>query len=87
MIIKKELIKRQIAGDTILVPVGKTVYDANGLFVLNELGDFLWDRLPGAASQQELVDGVLAEYEVSAEEAAADIAEFLSQLRKLGILE
>lgn len=87
MIIKKELIKRQIAGDTILVPVGKTVYDANGLFVLNELGDFLWDRLPGAASQQELVDAVLAEYEVSAEEAAADIAEFLAQLRKLEILE
>ena len=41
MKIKKELIKREIAGDTILVPVGKTVYDANGLFVLNELLGFV----------------------------------------------
>ena len=44
MIIKKELIKREIAGDTILVPVGKTVLDANGLFVMNELGSFIWQE-------------------------------------------
>ena len=29
MKIKKELVKRDVAGDTILVPVGKTVYDSN----------------------------------------------------------
>ena len=46
MIIKKELIKREIAGDTILVPVGSTVYDSNGLFVLNELASFIWDLIP-----------------------------------------
>ena len=46
MKIKKELIKREIAGDTILVPVGQTVYDANGLFVMNELAAFIWDLLP-----------------------------------------
>ena len=51
MKIKKELVKRDIAGDTILVPVGKTVYDSNGLFILNELGSFLWDRLEEAQSE------------------------------------
>ena len=30
MKIKKELIQREIAGDTVLVPVGKSVYDSNG---------------------------------------------------------
>ncbi len=86
MQIRKELIKRDIGGDTILVPVGKTVYEANGLFVLNELGSFLWDRLPGAENEQALCDAVLAEYDVTAEEAAADIREFLDKLEKLGIL-
>ncbi len=86
MKIKKELIKREIAGDTILVPVGKTVYDANGLFVLNELGGFLWERLPQAENAEQLCDAVLEEYEVSREEAARDIAEFLDQLRKLDII-
>ena len=86
MIIKKELIKRDIAGDTILVPVGKSVYDANGLFVLNELGAFLWDRLPGAESEDDLCKAVLEEYEVSEAQAAEDIREFLDKLRKMQII-
>ncbi len=86
MIIKKELIKREIAGDTILVPVGKTVLDSNGLFVLNELGAFIWEILPTAETQEEICDAILAEYEVSREEAAEDVAEFLESLRKLNII-
>ena len=86
MKIKKELIKREIAGDTLLVPVGKTVYKSNGLFVLNELGAFLWDRLPEAESEAELCAAVLAEDEVTEEEAAADIAAFVARLQELEIL-
>lgn len=86
MKIKKELIKREIAGDTILVPVGKTVYDSNGLFVLNELGAFIWDLLPEADSEAELCEAVLAEYETTPQEAATDIAEFLQKLRQMDII-
>ena len=86
MIIKKELIKRDIAGDTILVPVGKTVYDSNGLFVLNELGAFIWDLLPKVETEEEIVAAVLEEYEVTAQEAAVDIAEFLDKLREMEII-
>ncbi len=86
MIIRKELITRQIAGETILVPVGKTVYEANGLFVLNELGAFLWERLPAAETEEALVQAVLAEYQVSEPEARQDIREFLDKLKGMGIL-
>lgn len=86
MIIKKDLIKREIAGDTILVPVGKTVYDSNGLFVLNELAAFIWDVLPKAETEAQILEAVLAEYEVSAQEASEDIAQFLEKLRTMGII-
>ena len=86
MEIKKELIKREIAGDTILVPVGSAVYDSNGLFVLNELAAFIWDLLPEADTEADICRAALAEYEVSEEEAARDIDEFLGKLRELGIL-
>ena len=86
MKIKKELVKRDIAGDTILVPVGKTVYDSNGLFILNELGAFLWDRLEAAQSEEELLRLILDEYEVPEEVAAKDLRTFLDKLRELGIL-
>ena len=86
MIIKKELIKREIAGETVLVPVGKSVIDSNGLFVLNELGAFIWDLLPEANSEAEICDAVLAEYEVSKEEAAQDIKVFLNKLAEMNII-
>lgn len=86
MKIKKELVKRDVAGDIILVPVGKTVYDSNGLFVLNELGEFLWDRLEAADSEEALLRAVLEEYEVTEEIAREDIRKFLARLRELGIL-
>ena len=87
MTIKKQLIKREIAGDTILVPVGKTVYDSNGLFVLNELAAFIWELLPTVNTEAEIISAILEEYEVSAEEAAADTAEFLAKLREMGIID
>ena len=86
MIIKKELIKREVAGDVILVPVGKTALENNGLFILNELGGFLWDRLESATGETELLAAVLEEYEVTEAEAKADIQEFLANLTQLGII-
>lgn len=86
MIIKKELLKREIAGETILVPVGKTVYDSHGLFALNELGSFLWDLLPEAENEDALVAAVLREYEVDEATARQDIAEFLDKLRQMNII-
>lgn len=86
MIIKKELIKREIAGDTVLVPVGKAVYDSNGLFLLNELGAFIWELLPGVQSEEGICNAVLDQYEVSAETAKQDVAEFVQTLRQLDII-
>jgi hypothetical protein len=86
MIIKKELITREIAGETVLVPVGKSVYDANGLFVMNELASFIWKLLPNAESQEEICKAVLEAYDVDAETAAKDVAEFLDKLREMQIL-
>ena len=86
MKIKKELVKRDIAGDTILVPVGKTVYDSNGLFILNELGSFLWERLEAAETEKELLDAILAEYDVTEDVAQKDLRAFLDKLRELGII-
>lgn len=86
MKIKKELIKRSIAGETVLVPVGRTVYEANGLFVLNELGDFLWDRLPDAENEEQLLDAILEEYEVDEQTARRDLLAFLNRLKEMEIL-
>ena len=86
MEIKKELMKRTIAGDTFLVPVGKAVYDSNGMFFLTEVGAFIWDLLPDALSQEEIVAAVLSQYEADEAAAQADVAAFLKKLTDMEIL-
>ena len=86
MIIKKTVIKRQVAGDTILIPVGSAVLDSNGLFVLNEVAEFVWDILPEVETEAEICSRVLEEFEATPEQVEADVSEFLSSLRKLGLL-
>ena len=86
MNIRKNLIKRDIAGDTVLIPIGQTVIESNGLFVLNELGSFIWDLLPMVESKEEVLEAILEEYEVDRETAEADVNEFFAQLEQLEIL-
>ncbi|MDD7772684.1 MAG: PqqD family protein [Firmicutes bacterium] len=86
MKLKREFVLRQIAGDHLLIPVGKTALDMNGMLTLNEMGAFLWKKLPQAQTEAELTDLVLAEYEADRATVEKDVAEFLDKLRKLGIL-
>jgi hypothetical protein len=86
MIIKKELLKREIGGEAFLVPLGKTTYDANGLFALTEVGAFIWDVLPKVESVEDILGAVLAEYDVDQETAKADITAFLNKLKEMEIL-
>lgn len=86
MKIKKELITREIAGETFLIPCGKTVYDANGMFILTEVGAFIWKLLPEVEGEDKILQAVLAEYDIDENTARTDIEEFLSKLEKMGII-
>lgn len=86
MKLKLELVKREIAGETFLVPVGEAAKKYCGMFALNELGGFIWNLLEDVDSEEEIVRKILEEYEVSEEEAARDVAEFTAKLREMEIL-
>lgn len=86
MTFRKELMKREIGGEFFLVPLGKTVYETNGLFFLSELGAFIWDVIPTSETEDDIVNAVLAEYEVDEETAKKDVAEFISKLKEMNIL-
>lgn len=86
MNIRKQLVKRTIAGDVILVPVGDASLELKGLLTLNETGERMWDLLPQCGGEEELVRQILEEYEVDEATLRADVAEFLAELRRLEIL-
>ncbi len=86
MNIRKQLVKRSIAGDVILVPVGDASLELKGLLTLNETGERMWDLLPQCDTEEALVQQMLEEYEVDEATLRADVGEFLDSLRQLDIL-
>lgn len=86
MKVKGDLILREVAGESILIPVGSTALHIKGMINLTESGVLLWKRLQTECSEEDLVDAVVEEYDVDRETAAADVQSFLGQLRQLELL-
>ncbi len=82
-----EMVAREIAGENILIPVGKTALRLHGMINVSESGRMIWDRLKEECTESDLVDMLLAEYDVDRETAQKDVAEFLDRMRELEILE
>ena len=83
---KLDFVLREIAGDLLLVPTGKTALDLNGMLTFNEVGGEIWKMLDDVDSEEEIVDRLLEDYDVQREELQQDVREFLDRLRELGIL-
>ena len=86
MKVEKEFVLREIAGDYIIIPTGKTVLKFNGLITVNEVGASLWKMLQEEATMDELVQGILEEYDVDEATAREDIHAALDCLDKGGVL-
>ena len=81
-----EVVLREIAGENLLIPVGQTALKLHGMITLSESGRLLWQRLQEECTEEDLVNALLAEYQVDRETAAADVKAFVHQLREVGIL-
>ena len=86
MKVEKEIVLREIAGDYIVIPTGKTVLEFNGLISMNEVGVSIWKMLQRDVTLDDLVRGILDEYDVEESVAREDIQEFLDKLEAGGIL-
>lgn len=87
MKVDNTFVLREIAGDYIIIPTGKAALEFNGLITVNEIGAFLWNKLQNEVTFDELVQEILAEYDVQEKIAREDIKEFLEQLMRGGILK
>ncbi len=82
-----EWVTREIAGETLIVPVSGNVADLESIYTLNEVGGVIWGLLDGQRSDNEIVDAVCAEFDVERDRAQADVAALLVSLREAGLIE
>lgn len=78
------MVARRIGGEMILVPIRNNAGDLQCIYSLNEVGAFLWERIDGARSLGELAEAIQSEFDVSPDQAAGDLREFLAQLTNIG---
>jgi hypothetical protein len=81
-----DLVTRNVAGETIIVPVKNNVGDLNSIYTLNEIGTLIWDLIDGKNSVNQIVIVVHNAYEVTLERAKKDTIEFLNSLEVSGLI-
>ena len=85
MKLKDGFILREVAGQTVVLPVGGDL-DLNMMITLNETGAFLWKQLENENDEAGLVAALLAEYDVDEATAKNAVEGFVAKLNENGFL-
>jgi hypothetical protein len=75
-----DYVQRDVAGECILVPIRRRLTDANSIYVLNETGAALWQRIDGQRTAQDIVTDLCNEYDVTTDQLAKDFMSLLEDL-------
>lgn len=86
MKIKGTFVLRDIAGDTVIVPVGETALSYNGMITTTRTGAAIWQELEKGCDREALIEMLLARFDVDRETAAKDTDDFLEKLAKADLI-
>lgn len=81
-----DIVCRNIAGETFLVPVRGDLADMRKIFTLDSVAAFIWEAMDGTRSLSDILDSVTGEFDVARESAAADLAAFTGGLLENGLV-
>lgn len=81
-----EIVSREVAGETIVVPICRGVGDLDSVYTFNSVGKCLWQLLEQDRTAEELAHWVATQYDVSAQQASQDVQAYLSELQEIGLI-
>lgn len=84
---RENYIVREIMGQFMFMPTGETASKFNGLIVSSETGAFIWEHIEEVSSAEEMANLLTQEFEVSYEEALADVTALFKNFQKAGWIE
>ncbi len=80
------VVTRQIAGETVLVPVRSGAADLDFIYTSNDTGTMIWECLDGEKTVSQIVEAICLKYDVSPEEATQDVMDYLGALEAAGLV-
>ncbi|MDI9520808.1 MAG: PqqD family peptide modification chaperone [Bacillota bacterium] len=87
MKIKEGFTLRNVADEHMVMPTGENIDKFGGAVVLSDAAAFIFKQLQQSVSREDLLDLMLAEFDVDEVTAAADLDALLTQFRELEMLE
>ena len=86
---KKGFVLRDVCGERVIVGEGLETINFGKLISLNETAAFLWKKAGESDNftTQQLAEALLEEYEVSADQALADVERIVKEWQEVGIVE
>lgn len=84
---KGEFVSRNIAGETIVVPVRGRIGDLDSIYNMGEVASLIWNHIDGRTTVGQLVERICAEYDVEPKTAESDALEFIAELQNAGLIE
>lgn len=87
MKLRGNFVVRQVMDCVAAIPIGATALQFNGMIMLNAVSQVIWEQLTEGTEVDMIVSALTENFEVSYEEANADVLEFLDQLRQVQLLD
>lgn len=84
--VNPSLLLREIAGESILIPVGEATGAGNCIISLNETGSFLWKQYQTPCTLEDVVRAAREVYADSAGKMEQEICEYSAKLLQVGFL-
>ncbi len=83
---KDEIVSREIAGETILVPISGKLADMQKIFAVDVVAEYIWQHLDGENDLSAIRGRVVKGFDVDEQQAGDDILEFVDQLLNAGLI-
>jgi hypothetical protein len=80
------IVSREVAGETIVVPICRGVGDLDSVYTFNPVGKSLWQLLEQGRTAEELASWIASNFDVTAEQAASDVQSYLTELQEVGLI-
>ena len=83
----ENIVAREVAGETILVPIRGNLADLHKVYTINPVGAVIWGQLDGTKSLAAIRDALLERYDSERRQVDEDLSEFITMVAREGLAE
>lgn len=85
--VKDRVASRKIVDEVILVPLRDSVAEMENLYSLNEVAARVYELVDGKRAVRDICAVIVEEFDVSTQQAEADVSQFVEQLVSIQAIE